>query len=146
MTHIERQQRRILECIIDNLKYKIVKHKRAREFKKGEQVIVCELMHITAQGNGEFVMDDVPFHRHPFSSLPVLDIVPESLDKQKEFLELFNSLEEDKDTIYELEQQLAFVTKERDYLQSLVNSLKRTETQKEEDKQKMTAFLSGKFI
>ena len=146
MTHIERQQRRILEGIIDNLEYKIVKHKRAREFKKGEQAIVCELTHITAQGNGVFIMDDVPLHRHPFSSLPVLDIVPESLEQQREFLDLFYSLEEDKDTIHELKQQLAFVTGERDYFQSLVTSLKRTEKQKATDKKAMTAFLSDKFI
>ena len=146
MTRTESQQRHILECIIDNLKYKIVKHKRVREFKKGEQAIVCELVHITSQGNGEFIMDDVPVHRHPFSSLPVLDIVPESLDQQREFLDLFYSLEEDKDTIHELKQQLAFVTGERDYFQGLVKSWKRTEKQKARDKKEMTAFLSDEFI
>ena len=146
MTLEHYQKREMLLSLINKVKRRIVKPKRAREFQEGEQFVVCELMHITAKGNEEFEMEGQEFYRHPFSTFPVLDVVPAGTDIPMGLEELFGKLEEATYLIQSFREELTEAKKEIDRLQEIVNHRNRTEKEIARDKANMTAFLSGKFI
>jgi hypothetical protein len=126
-----------LLSLADRVKHTITKPIRAREFKKGDQFVVCELMHVVSHGLEQFTVDGRPFDRHPFSTFPVLRMAPMDLDDTIEI----DTLLEWNDPVKELKYKLKEAQNEIDRLQAIVNYRNRSAKQKELDAVAMKRFL-----
>ena len=142
MTLDECKREDALLSLMRKVKHNLVKPTRAREFKKGDQFVVCELMHIVSHGGEQFTVDGRLFDRHPFSTFPVLSAVPEDTDALAEL----GALLDWHDLVKELKYQLLEMTADRDRLQEIVNYRNRTEKDKVRDRAAMAGFLSDEFI
>ena len=139
----------ILLSFMDKMKHNILKHKRVREFKAGDQVVLCDLNLVTAKGDGEFDLNGYVFYRHPFATLPVLNKIPDSITTPRELEALFTELEESNNLIKELRDELDVAIRDKDRVQCMLVNIQqhrnRTPEQKKKDKEEISDFLSNDF-